>query len=581
MDNVGKEERTNMKKTAKINKPVQVSAEEKPVVKSYILAALISISVPFFGLFHEWCAIAFSAIIAVWLVVDALCVGKTVIYRNFTTLAVAVLVFSYLVAALYATDRGMALVGFLKFLPVLLFYIAATNSPGFMAAFTKVFPLFAVGLTAVTALMMIIPPLHDSVTFQNRLHGLTQYPNAFAAVLLAAEIMILGFRRMPVRIIGAVVLAGGIFLTGSRTIIVLFALSNLFLLIRAFRKHKKAMLITAGAAVVLVAGSFALGAVGVSPFDRLLRINFGESTFWFRLIYLGDALPFSLKHPLGIGYLGYSFMEKSFQSMPYYVRFVHNDLMQMILDVGWIPALIFSIAAVRTVFSGKRPILIRTAAAVILLHSLFDFDLQFISVFLILTACMADTTGKTFVIKKRPFTAAALGVIAAVSVYFSTALALSHFGRLEESIRMYPLNTECRVKIMSETKDADALEKCADEVISMNDSISEAYASKAASAFMKGDFDSFILNMRKALDRAPFEYTLHEQYCRLLIQGVEYYEKAGDEASASVCRKEISSTVARYKKTVAGVNPLYKNTVKAPVFDFPDDIMNYASSGSH
>ncbi len=561
-----------MKRNQITNGPVICSDAEKPAPKSYILAAVVSLSIPLFGLFHEWCAAAASAVIAVWLIVSSIRDGGIVISCNYTALAFAVLVFSYLLSVFYATDRGMAFIGFLKFLPVLLFYIAAMNSPGFRGAFAKVFPLFTAGLTALTALMMLIPYLRDAVTFEGRLHGFTQYPNAFAAVLLAAEILMLGYDRLGVRIAGAAVLGVGIFLTGSRTVIVLFALSNLFLLIRALKKRRKTVLLTSAILVVFVAGSIVLGAAGVAPFDRLMRINFGESTFWCRVIYLGDALPFSLRHPFGVGYLGYSFMQQSFQSVPYYVRFVHNDLMQMILDVGWVPAIIFSVAAVRAVFSKHNSVLTRTAATVILLHSLFDFDLQFVSVFFILAACMTDTSGRSARIKNKTFTAAALGAVAAVSIYFSAALSLAYLGRLDASLAMYPFNTECRIKIMQKTKDADGLEICADGVLSLNDCISDAYESKAAAAFMKGDFGAFILNMREALDRAPFDYAKHEQYCRMLMQGIEYYEKAGDEASASVCLNEISDTVARYMETVDGINPLYKKTVISPTFSFPEDI---------
>ena len=212
------------------------------------------------------------------------------------------------------------------------------------------------------------------------------------------------------------------------------------------------------------------------------------------------------------------------------------------------------------------------AAAAILLHSLFDFDLEFISVFLILAVCMTDTSGAPLKIGNRSLTAAA-------SVYFSAALSLSYFGRLGESLAMYPFNTECGIKLMEATKDADALGRRADAVLRLNKSVADAYASKAASDYMKGDFGGFIENMREALDRAPFDYKLHENYCYLLMSGTEYYEKSGDAASADICRKEISNAVTRYKKTLSEINPLYKKTVISPVFSFPDDIEAAALSG--
>lgn len=567
-----------MKKEVVEKNEMNISFDEKVMPRSYVLAAIVSLSIPFFGLFHEWAAILVSAVLAVYITVVSIKEGGTLVYWNFTVLSVLVLVSAYLVSVAYAADRGMAFVGFLKMVPVFLFYIASMNAPGFRRVFMSVFPVFTVFLTAISAIMMLIPSLRAVVAFEGRLHGFTQYPNTYAVILLAAEIMLLAHKRIPVRIVGLIILVGGIFLTGSRAVIVLFFLLNFLLFIRSFRKNKKILLVTVSASVILVAVAVVLGFAGIAPFDRVLKINFGESTLWCRVIYLVDALPFSLRHPFGVGYLGYSFLQSSFQTAPYYVRFVHNDIMQMVLDVGWIPAAFFAVAATRSVFFDKIPFLMRLSAAAIFLHSLFDFDLQFTSVFFILIACMSDASGKAFKIRNRALTAFVFGSLAAVSVYFSAALSLAYFGKPDVSLKMYPFNTECRIKIMEKTQDPDLLEKYADGVLSLNNSVADAYSSKAAANYMKGDFGEFIGNMRKSLDRAPFDYKKHEDYCNLLIQGVDYYEKNNDPESAAVCRKEIADTVTRYKNTLSGINPLYKKTDISPVFVFPDYIESFAES---
>ena len=72
--------------------------------------------------------------------------------------------------------------------------------------------------------------------------------------------------------------------------------------------------------------------------------------------------------------------------------YAHNELVQFLLDIGWVPALTLFAAVIKPVFSKKYNPYLRIAVIVFILHSLFDFNLQYISV-LVLLFMFTDITG--------------------------------------------------------------------------------------------------------------------------------------------------------------------------------------------
>ena len=75
----------------------------------------------------------------------------------------------------------------------------------------------------------------------------------------------------------------------------------------------------------------AAGSAGI--LERFTNISFGASTFLGRILYVQDALPLILKHPFGLGYYGYYFIQQSVQTGVYTVVNAHNELIQILLDV--------------------------------------------------------------------------------------------------------------------------------------------------------------------------------------------------------------------------------------------------------
>ena len=136
---------------------------------------------------------------------------------------------------------------------------------------------------------------------------------------------------------------------------------------------------------------------------RFLTISTQSSSLNGRLLYYFDALPVVLKNPFGLGYYGYYFSQGSFQTGVYSVVSIHNDILQFLLDIGWVPTILFVVAIVISVFSKRISYTQRLLLIVLIGHSLFDFDLQFVSMMFIIILCMDFEIGRITEFKINKF----------------------------------------------------------------------------------------------------------------------------------------------------------------------------------
>lgn len=122
------------------------------------------------------------------------------------------------------------------------------------------------------------------------------------------------------------ILLFGIFESGSRTVFLLLVFSVLCLCIVLKEKANKivaASVLLFGTAVVVIYVWFNKD---ISSVGRFITTSFSESTLLGRILYYKDALPVILKHPFGLGYLGYYFLQRSFQTAVYSVMYIPSKL---------------------------------------------------------------------------------------------------------------------------------------------------------------------------------------------------------------------------------------------------------------
>lgn len=534
-----------------------------------ILSLLLS------GSFFEYTSCLLSVMLSVYLFVSILKSRYLSLKINLFSISVFSICIMYAISSLWAIDSGMAVIGFFKFLPLMLYMISLWQSER-KTEFQNILPFVSSTMVVVSIIAMYIPMISNSFSVAGRLSGFFQYPNAFALFLLVCELLLLNKKHFKiVDYLCFLVLIIGILYTGSRTVFVIAILSNLVLLIERFKvlKFNKAFLIIF---LILLSSIGVLFLFKRDILTRYLSISFLESTFVGRILYCWDALPTILRHPFGIGYLGYSYIQTEIQTGLYTVRYVHNDFLQLFLDVGWIPALIFIVAIISAFFKKSITFHNKVIIGVICLHSFFDFDLQFIALFLILLILLNTNEGKTFYIK-RSICSIAVTVVAIfiLNIYMGTHLFLSAFNKNFAAEKLYPFNTENKIAILSMTTDIEIANKFADEILAYNEVSYIPYTIKAKYCYSKGEIIEFINYKRLIFTKNPFNYDEYEDYCRLLIALISKFNEIGDYESADFCKNELIEIKDQLEQNKNLLSDLGKKINDQPNTKLSDEVLYF------
>ena len=354
--------------------------------KIFIALEWLLLLCPFlFGCFFSWASAAVSVILLLLLLL-LLRRGLLCSTRSAPFLAAASIVLFHLGGIFWGTDRGMALIGAVQFLPLPLFVLLLEQyTPEQRMGLLRRMPYAASAMAVLSFLLSRLPFFKDWLLVAGRQAGFFQYPNTYAIYLLFALVLVLfgpplRFGRLP----WLIFLIFGIILSGSR--IVFFLLLAVFLVFLFKEKSGKARLNVLLIIVPVLLGSilYALLTGSRESIGRFLTTSFTASEFVGRLLYARDAVPVILRHPLGLGYTGYRCLQGSFQTGVYSVQHVHNEFLQLLLDVGWVPAGLFLWALRPSLGSREGGFCRKMLLSVLLLHCLLDFDTQFVSVALLL-----------------------------------------------------------------------------------------------------------------------------------------------------------------------------------------------------
>lgn len=551
----------------------------KTVSGTDVLTLFFGASLMGVGLFHEYLACLSSVFLLVYLAVVLYRRGALHIRKNLTGLFLLLLVAGYGVSCLWAVDAGMAFIGFLKFLPVLLFWVAVLQQPHGTEQMMRLLPPLAAVMTVVAAVGMQIPPIAAHFSVAGRLAGFFQYPNTFAALLLVAELMVIMRDEHRVWDYAYVaVLLFGILYSGSRTVFLLAVPANAAALFIGKDKRFRRVSLIVVAALVAAVGVYMLLSRDTSLLDRLMSISFRESTFVGRLLYYRDALPVILRHPFGMGYMGYFYTQTAFQTGVYSVRYIHNEFLQVMLDVGWIPFAAMAAAVIATFVSKRVSIKKKLLLAVLVLHSCLDFDLQFIGVFFLFVLLLDSESGDERVLSlcgRRAIAVGVSGVLALGCLYMGVAQALPRVGAVEAAYRMYPAGTQSALTMLSETERIEEALPIADGILQRNDHVVAAHAVRARYAYSQGDFKTLIETKHRIAELAPFAYEEYEEYALMLVNGIALYSQAGDRQSVTVCQQELVWIQRQLNAQKTRLSELGALVADQPTTRLPDEIDRY------
>lgn len=463
---------------------------------------------------------------------------KIYISKSMTSISISLFVFMYFIVWLWAVDRGMAFMGAMKFFPVavFLFLICQKEERENLIA---LLPLLGSLMTIFSFVMMQFEIFKPSVTVAGRLAGFFQYPNTYAVFMLVClliSIFRLNFKQLDwLEILYIIVEIFGIYMSGSRTVFALTIFS--LILVLAARKEKLKMLLGIFLVFGVIAGILFFTEDGRELVLRISGMSTGFSTFFGRILYVQDAVKLILKHPLGLGYYGYYFMQQEIQTGVYSVANAHNELIQAMLDIGIIPGIFLYIGIVKSIFSSRTEARNKIVLTVLLLHSLFDYDLQFLIMWYVLILFIDLGTIKEYKISGLTKTVSAIVGAAVIGCAVSVGLSdlfyiINDFSKAEQ---MYEGNTLAKIDSLSEIESVEELQEKADEILKENEHVAIAYSAKARALFSQGDVEGFIKNKLTALQRAPYQYEEYTDYLDTLAYCVGEYIQKKDMDSAKSC----------------------------------------------
>lgn len=524
-----------------------------------------------YGGFHEWVSCLYSLALIGILLWGAQREGGLRLQKHLTFFAVLTLACFYGVSAFWAVDRGMAIVGFFKFLPLPLFALALMQiGAQERREILDAAPISGGVMVALSLVLWLIPACRDALYVNGRMGGFFQYPNTFALFLLVGLILLAGREKWKLaEWLCLPLLLAGIALSGSRT--VFFLTAAVVFALCFFLKGKKRWALCLLLAAMVAGTSLYVALTGnVAGIGRYLTSSLGSSTFLGRFLYYKDVLPVVLKHPFGLGYLGYYYQQGSFQTGVYTVQHVHNDFLQILVDVGWIPAALF-VAALVLGFLRRKGFIDRLLLAAIVAHCMFDFDLQFVSLWFLLLLALDWEGGKGRMLGKKMLWRTAGAVAASLCLWQGIALGLYRFGKNEAAVKVYPGCTGAWISLLSQAGDAEEMERVADEILSRNQSVSLAYSAKARAAYANGDFERMIAYKRQAIAHAKYEMEEYLDYFDMLYVGIQLYLKNGDVESAEFCRQRLMEIPDMLQEVSDGTDELAWKIRDKPDLALPEE----------
>lgn len=462
--------------------------------------------------------------------------GKLAVPCNDTFLTLLLLTVCSGISVFWAVDRGMAVWGIIRYVPVVLFGLVLVQlPPERRQKVWMLVPLSGVVMTILSGIGQYFPEMAQQYTVAGRLAGFFEYPNTFAAYLLTGLVIsVFAEDRNKRAWLGDTILICGVLASGSRTVF-LMMIVVLLLLVLLHRK-KKAWL---GLLAALLIGFGAVAALSILGhnhiLDRLLSISLKSSTFLGRLLYFRDALPVIRSHPLGLGYMGYHALQGSFQTGVYSVAHVHNGILQLFLDVGWVPAIAMIYVFLRGFFQKGGSHVGRLVMLVLLGHSLFDFDMEFLPVWLVLLPALHWEDGVTFRLRGSRVLRILGVLLAGICLWLAAGDSLFRAGKMDLALKVTPFHTQALEYRLTQLRDAEELDAAADRLLNLNSSSRLGHSAKANAAYASGDVAAMVAEKKTAIRCARYDLEEYCDYFRKLNDYLLRYREQGDSRSAEIC----------------------------------------------
>lgn len=469
--------------------------------------------------------------------------------NNMFLLSMVLFIFSFL-GIFWAIDKNDAIIGTLRMLSLVIFSILLMQcTKEEKEKILNVIPYSGLVMLILSIIIGFIPALRNIVYSEsNRITGMFQYSNVFALYLLIGFIIITNKKKKEEKvkeakeesvkieknkqkllkkyspIICGIILLIGILMTGSRTTFIITTIYIIYLCFRKENRYRKIYGITY-AVILLLLGIYVLITKNIETIGRIFTISMDSSTLLGRILYWKDGLNLLLENIFGYGYMGYSYKIYEIQTGMYYTKFVHNDYLQIALDIGIVPLVIFIIFLVKSLFSKNNSKLNKIILIAIIIHMFLEFDLQFMIIFYILLMCLEEKTYKKIEIEKSITSYLVIGIVILVYGYYGIACFMNYIKQDEIAINMLGDFTEAKVNVMNSTENLNTANRLADEVLEKNIYAYQAYGIKAIYYLQNNEFEKMIEMKKKEISLDKYNPQVYEDYVFCLSQVLEKYAK--------------------------------------------------------
>lgn len=533
------------------------------VKKLWLICLLI---MPFFqGLYFYFEVYALTVLVTLLLMWVSYS-EKELYVDKFILLPLLVVLVGGLFGLFYAVDFGMALLGLVKWMSYILIYLLIQQimEEGYKELLLKVVVFSGLIMSFIVLLSQVTGVFSDFMIQKGRLGGFFQYANTFGLYLVIC-LLLLFIEHFPIyiKVIGGILILSVTVLTFSRGTLVTLAIGVVgLLLIEWYRGGKKlkgisSWLVDSRAISIDVKGKKGLShkiviitsIVGLvlalilirltDQSDMASRIGNGisSSEFLSRLLYYKDGLMIVAKNPFGLGHMGYAYVQKTYQTgATYYVKFIHNNVLQWLLDYGIIVGASFVGFFLFHLLNGRIKVEHRWLLMLILLHSAMDFDMEFayiwVIILIMITRCN-DSTMWGITMKRRLLTSVTLSVIVILYLYAFFVTIFQYTNHNELALAMYPFYTEAETDLLTK-RDLDEEVKLgiARDLTISQPYFVESFAYMRDYAYNSRDYELAYNYAALCIEKNPMNIEHIEAYGRILLHLAYEAQAVGDDQLA-------------------------------------------------
>ena len=180
---------------------------------------------------------------------------KVYLAFNMNLLSIFIVCLMYFLTALWGIDSGMSLMGGVKFLPLLLWFLLIAGKKDRKERLIETLPVLGACMTLFSFVMMQFSIFEKSVSVAGRLAGFFQYPNTYALFMLICLVIAvdkLNWDKIDwLWCAYAGIAVFGIIMSGSRTVLLLMLVLGAWYCVKR-KLPGKVLLMAAGGCAVLV-----------------------------------------------------------------------------------------------------------------------------------------------------------------------------------------------------------------------------------------------------------------------------------------------------------------------------------------